>query len=166
MSVVSGVCGAHQDRIIHIANDGSLSEIPKQFGPANLQVTFSPSPTDGPTVSSFELTLGTHKTKLPVCVTGLLTTVRLSDIQATASWYHEPALLPYYLNLTFFDPGYKKGETYNSGFTLLFNLNTARLIQMEALIVRNNGKSIQSVPVDLMSRCSTSQLSEFKDVPK
>ena len=159
----SSACFAHQDRIIDIKSDGTLSSIPPTYGPAALRVTFSQGKNGEPPVSSVDLILGAQKISLPICVTGLLHTARLQHVKASASWYHEEKSLPYYLSVTFFDPGYRPKSGFNSGYSLLFNLRTARLMQMEVLIVRDKGKTMQSVPVDLGARCSVKELEGFKD---
>jgi hypothetical protein len=56
---------------------------------------------------------------------------------------------------------YNKSRCENPGFSLLFNLRTSKLMQMEVIIVRDNGKSIQYVPVDFASRCNSGELKDF-----
>ena len=153
----------HQDRIVELKTDGTLSAIPAAFGPAALRITFSQAKNGEPPVSSVELTLGARRIALPICVTGLLHAVRIQDVQASASWYHDEKSLPYYLSVQFFDPGYDRKASFNPGYSLLFNLRTARLMQMEVLIVRDKGKAMQSVPVDLAARCSPQELEKFRD---
>jgi hypothetical protein len=161
--LASGTCFAHKDRIVDIESDGTLSAIPVAFGPAALRIAFSDAGSGSPPVSSVELTLGARKISLPGCVTALLQTARPEDVRALASWYHDEKSFPYYLSVTFFDPGYHPQSGYNSGYSLLFNLRTARLIRMEVLIARNKGKALQSVPVDLAERCPRQELERFKD---
>jgi hypothetical protein len=144
-----------------------LADIPVQ--PAVLDVTFTPvvPPKFGvPAISSVILTLGQNETRLPSCVTNFLHTVRLQDIQVLASWYHDQTILPYYVNVKFFDEGYDTKKPFNSGFSIVFNLRTARLIQMQALMVRDQGNSVQPVPIDLASRCSPSEFQKLKDTPR
>jgi hypothetical protein len=161
--LVSGACYGHQDRIVDINSDGTLSAIPPSFGSARLRVAFAQTKNGEPPVSSVELTLGAQRVSLPVCVTGLLHTDRIQDVHASASWYHDEKLLPYYLSLKFFDPGYDQRASFNPGYALLFNLRTARLMQMEVHVVHNKGQTMQSVPVDLEARCSPQELERFRD---
>jgi hypothetical protein len=161
--LASSACFAHKDRIVDIESDGTLSAIPEAFGPAALRITFSEANSGRPPVSSVELTLGARKTSLPACVTALLQTARPEDVRAMGSWYHDEKSLPYYLSVQFFDPGYRRQSDYHSGYSLLFNLRTARLMRMEVLIARNSGKALQSVPVDLAARCSPQELERFQD---
>jgi hypothetical protein len=87
----------------------------------------------------------------------------MDTIAATASWYHDEKLLPFYLQIYFFDPGYNssKWENPGPGYSMLFNLHTAKLITMEESIVHNNGKTVQYVPVDVASKCRSNGTDEF-----
>ena len=85
----------------------------------------------------------------------------MSEIKVSASWYHSEKILPYYLKVDFFDPGYDESRWANSAFSLLFNLRSGKLMQMEVIIVRDNGRSIQNVPVDITVRCSSKELRGF-----
>jgi len=156
----SGTCFAHQDRFLTVRDDGVLEGLPPKYGPATLRIEFGPRNANNARSNiSITLTLGKNQVRIPKCVTGWLRTQRMGEIRASASWYHEEEILPYYLNVDFFDPGYKKFRYANSGFSLLFNLHTAKLMQMEIIIVRDNGETIQRVPVDLGAGCS---MIEFK----
>lgn len=73
---------------------------------------------------------------------------------ATGSWHHDESILPYYLSLEFFDPGYSARRWTNPGVQLLFNLRTGKLIHVKSLVVGDNGRSLQRAAVDLGSLCS------------
>jgi hypothetical protein len=163
--VASGVCNAHQDRIVEIGVDGTLVGIPAEFAPAKIQVAFTGAAT-GARISSLDLILGNRRTHLPICVTGVINSARLEDVRAYASWYHEEKERPYYLNVEFLDPGYKPASPHNPGYSLLFNLRTARLIQMTVLVSRENDKALQLLPLDLAAMCSKVELDAFKDAQK
>lgn len=163
--VVCGVCHAHQDRIVEIKADGTLVGLPAQFGPSTIHIAFTRAPTGAP-ISSVDLTLGNRRTHLPICVTGVINSARLEDIRASASWYHDEKELPYYLNVEFLDPGYEAKSVYNPGYSLIFNLRTARLIEMKVLILRDKGNAMQFLPLDLDSMCSKSEVKKFKDARK
>jgi hypothetical protein len=159
--LISGTCFAHSDRVITVKDDGSLEGIPSEYGPAIMRVEFAPPNTDDAPITSITLNLGKNRVRMPICVTGLLLTRRMSEIKASASWYHDEKDIPHYLNVEFFDPGYDKSRWANPGFSLLFNLRTGRLMQMEVMIVRENGKGIQNVPVDIAGRCKPEELKSF-----
>src|SRR6185312_11112122 len=146
--LLAGPALSHEDRILPIRADGTIANIPAKFGPAKLQVSFSgPASGDAP-ISAIVLSLGSHQTRLPLCVTGLLLSQNMRQVRATGSWYHNGAVLPYYLDVTFFDPGQDPTDWSASGYSLLFNLRNAKLLKMSVRIRRDNGHSVQQVPVD------------------
>ena len=162
LALVSFPCLAHQDRILKLDDYGQLEGLPPKYTPASLRIAFSPEGSDRPPVISLELKVADKTTVVPVCVTGLVRTRSLKDVFVTASWYHDRSTLPHYVNINLYDPG-NEGADNRPGYSLLFNLTTARLIRMQVEIVRNAGKSIQYVPVDLAERCSPSELKGFFD---
>src|SRR5262245_7167409 len=139
-------CLAHRDRRLTVTDDGAIVGIPSQYGAAALHVAFESS-TGDPKVSAVVLDLGRNHTRLPDCVTRLLTTRNMGDIEALASWYHDESIVPYYLALEFFGPGYSPSRWANSGHELLFDLRTGRLLQMKAMI--GEDQRLQFAPVDL-----------------
>jgi hypothetical protein len=161
--IASNSAFAHKDRILTIAPEGTMADVPSEFGPASLKIDFSASMGKSPPITSMVLTLGEKRIALPACITGLLRSRSMGEVTATGSWYHNEARLPYYLNLTFFDPGYSVNKWANSGYTLLFNLRTGKLIKMETQIVRDEGRTIQDVPVNLASRCTPAVLDAIFD---
>ncbi|NUO74783.1 MAG: hypothetical protein HOQ32_02095 [Lysobacter sp.] len=162
----SSVAIAHKDRLLPIAPNGAIAVIPVEYGPAQLKVDFSPSKDHGPPIRSVVLSLGAKKTRLPACVTGLLLSRKATDIQASGSWHHDESRGPYYINILFLDPGHNSDSWTNPGYSMLFNLRTGKLMAMQVQIVRDNGKSLQYVPVDLAARCPSSVLKEVLDAPR
>lgn len=159
--LASGSCLAHQDVLIAVKDDGRLEGIPSEYGPATLRVNFASPEAGDPPITSITLNLGKNQVRLPICVTGLLETRRLSEVKASASWYHDEEILPYYLHIDFFDPGYSGSRWANPGYSLLFNLHTGKLMEMKVTIVRDSGKRMQNVPIDLAARCKSAELRGF-----
>ena len=156
-----GLCHAHQDRIIAINAEGTLVGLPAEFAPARLHITFDVAADRRAPITSVELWLGKQNVRLPFCVTAVLMTDRLKDVKAYASWYHDEKTLPYYLNVEFHDPGYRASALYNSGFSLLFNLRTARLMEMKVNVRRDKGRSLQMLPLDIAALCPASERAQF-----
>ena len=161
--LVSGPSMAHRDRTLPIADDGTIADIPPEYGPAKLSISFSPRGSDAPPVSSIVLSLGGKQTHLPECVTGLILSTSLRDVVASGSWYHDESVLPYYVSIMFLDPGHPPTSRAKPGYALLFNLRTSKLIEMNVHIARDHGRSVQHVPVDLASRCPPSVFEAIKD---
>jgi hypothetical protein len=161
--LLSAPCMAHQDRILDIGANGQLADLPAQYQPAFLHVEFSPEGSGGRPVTRIELTVGNNTTPVPDCVTAMLQTRRIEDVFVTGSWYHTRSTLPHYLSVHLYDPGNEvdEDEGFRQGFSLLFDLTTTRLIEMEFDIVRAGGTSSQSIPVDLSARCTADELKRF-----
>jgi hypothetical protein len=111
---------AHRDRILRLTPNGSIPEIPAIFGRAYL--TVSGLGTDNPLI---QLKIGTHQTTLPACVARLIRTTSQKDIRLTGSWYHDESVLPYYININFYDPD------RSSYYKILYNLHNARIIELK-----------------------------------
>lgn len=152
---------AHADRILAIGPDGTISDVPSKFGPASLNVEFSAPMSAAPAITSLVLRLGEKRIAVPACITSLLRSRRMEEVRMTGSWYHDESTLPYYLNLTFFDPGYSANRWANPGVQLLFNLRTGKIIEVKSLVVGGNGRSLQHVTPDLNASCSQEVLAEL-----
>ena len=161
--IASNSAFAHRDRILPIAQDGTLADIPAEFGPANLKIDFSAPMNESNTITSMALKLGERRIELPVCVTGFLRSQSIDEVRAVGSWYHDESLIPYYLSLTFFDPGYSVKKWANPGVILLLNLRTGKIIKMQFQIVQDEGRTIQFLAVDLKSRCTPAVLAAITD---
>jgi hypothetical protein len=151
---------AHEDRAIQIRPDGTLDGLAPAYAPARLRLAFAP--VDGePRVSALALELHGRRVELPMCVLGLLNTERAADVQASASWEHDETILPPYLSLRFLDPGQDPKAAATSAFSLLFDLRSAKLIEMQVEIVHAARHRTQSVPVDLQARCGDAETASF-----
>jgi hypothetical protein len=120
---------AHRDTKLPISADGSIEQIPKEFGPVKLLV--AALGTNAPFVT---FSVKGQSTSLPACLTRHIKTTSLSDMKIAGSWYHDEATMPYYVNVTFLDPGYNPKKYENSRREFLFNLRTSRLISAQRFI--------------------------------
>jgi hypothetical protein len=85
----------------------------------------------------------------------MLKSPSIANVFVTASWYHDEEVLPYYVQVTFYDPGYDRDNFANSGFSFLFDLRTATLIELNQLIVEDSGKALQYVRLDPKQACGS-----------
>ena len=154
---------SHADVIITMAKDGKLQGLPEKYSPAILKVTFSNKAFGAP-VESIVLTLGQKNITIPKSICAYLQTTDLNQITLSASWYHDLKLLPPYIKINFNDPGEIRRDSYNPGYSLLFNLDTCRLIEMEINVIRNGGNGCQFVPVDLSAICKPKDLQQVLDI--
>lgn len=152
---------AHQDRLLRVAADGAIVGLPPQFSPATLKVVYATIEGER-RVAALALDVRAHRVELPMCVVGLLNTGDERDMRVTGSWYHDEEIVPYYLQVRFFDPGFDSNRKTNPGFALLFNLHTAKLIEMDVDVVHDaKGERAQSIPVDLQARCADAEPGSF-----
>jgi hypothetical protein len=158
--LLSSASHAHQDVEIQIMPDGKLLGLPKQYQPASLEVAFSGNDRSR-RPSSIVLSVGNRTTTVPRCVAQIINTTDNEQIGASASWYHTRSTLPPYLNVIFLDPGQDTSSWPNSGFSLLFNLETSKLIRMEISVARKEERSMQSLAVDLSQSCGAAELTDF-----
>lgn len=158
--LISGVSHAHRDTWVAISPDGQLERLPKQFQPASLKVEFSGA--DGSRrPSSITLTVGGLSSTVPACAARLIKATGMELVGASASWYHTRSTLPPYLNVSFLDPGEDSHVWPRSGATLLFSLETSRLLRMEVAVANRNESSVQSHAIDLSQSCVATELAEF-----
>lgn len=153
LALFAGSAEAHRDRILHVKADGSIPDIPTEFGQARLIVKGLGS--EKPLI---QLRIGSHQTTLPPCVAQMIRTRSAAEIQVTGSWYHdEKASLPYYLDVQFFDPGYDPKRSYNSSHEFLFNLHNAKLINAKTFKATEAGDGGQSMALTLPPGCNLDQ---------
>lgn len=139
---------AHRDRIVTLEKDGSIPEIPASFGKVTLAI--NGLGTDAVTIT---LGIGSRTTTIPACMTGLIHSKSRSDVKLTASWYHDEATLPYYLNVEFLDPGSSAKRGYNSSHSFLFNLHNGSLLKQKKFIANQTGTGGYSSEIKAPEGC-------------
>jgi hypothetical protein len=164
LPLINGICYGHQDAIIELGANGRLEGLPAEYSPASLRVVFSKD--DDPNsvgIKRIELRIAGAPVVLPECVTYLFLTRSIKDVRVSASWYHDASIsgLPPYLSVKLFDPGHEDA-LHRPGYSLLFNLSTARLLAIDVIVSRG-AKSSQFIPVDFRRLCSAQKLQDFSE---
>lgn len=140
---------AHEDRLLTVGPDGSLNGLPEPYLPATLRV--SPKAI---------LRIGPREVTLPECLVAGVA-LRKTPLRVSASWYHELALLPPYVNLQVMHTQGSRGDY--TGYSLLFNLETLALIEINRVTVEATEEALfhrqSKVPVE--SLCGKEQLKEM-----
>lgn len=142
---------AHDDAVLNLGADGSLQGLPANYAPARLALRFG-SVDDERRLMALRLQLGQASVQVPTCILGLLHASSAEQLQLRASWTHDESVVPYYLAARFAEPD-DAGLTY----TLLFNLHTARLMEV-SLEIAGSGRIERSLPLDLHARCGDDEL--------
>lgn len=134
----SGPAIAHQDRVVTLRPDGSISEIPSELGGASLAVEGLGS---GSPLISFSIGGGTGR--VPTCLAQLIRTKSADEIELAASWHHDPRQMPLYLSVVFPDPGKSPDRVFNDGYNFMFSLETGELFEasrMESSWLQDGGE--------------------------
>ena len=102
----------HKDRIIFYEKNGELVGLPQIYQPASFSL------------KSRTLKIGDNKIIIPDCVWSLFGKVKKESLKFGASWYHKSKTLPPYIHMRIVPTRDK------SGYRLLFNLNTLKIIKL------------------------------------
>ncbi len=147
----------HQDRIFNVSDDGTIEGLPDEYQPA--RVVVAPS-ADGVAV---ELTLSGKALTLPSCLGNLFLLPPSENMSLSGSWYHSRSTLPPYLNVLLPQKS-KEGDSFlYTGSSLLFNLETAELIEVRSWELVGTGAQGKDVPLD--SICSPKERETLKPRP-
>jgi hypothetical protein len=146
---ICGAASANVDRILTLDQNGVIAGLPAQYSPAKL--SFEP-------LAGITLQLGKSRTTVPQCLSRVLEKQERRNIQITGSWTGEESpTLPYYIDIKFYDPGFDASRVGNPGYSLIFSLETGKLLVMKRMEVLDEGRTIREQAVDLKSLCAQSQ---------
>lgn len=116
---------AHQDRLLPLREDGTITGLPDEYLPASLTVKRD----SRRRVVGAVLVLSGGVFTFPEC------TLRLFEnhprIALSGSWYHSRSTLPYYIAMKLQD---EKERPRSETFAFLFDLMTARPLKLEKVI--------------------------------
>ncbi|MBX3712311.1 MAG: hypothetical protein KF800_10155 [Lysobacter sp.] len=165
--LVAGNASAHQDTVIFRLPGGYLHGIPWKYGPAFLSLDRADERNGVAGYAHVALRLAAGKTALPACVLKQITPRKTHDVWVTASWYHEPfqrgaKVLPPYINIQFNAAAPTAAESMPDGESLLFNLETGRLLEMNQRR-RVSANEWRMPTIDLRSVCSATELKNLLD---
>jgi len=148
-TIVGGNAGAHKDRPIELTSAGELRGLPKQYQPARLEL----SNTDQGRVS---LQLGKASTVFPECISQFFRRADRNRIWVTASWYHDPSHLPYYLNIRLEESG-----SDDEWWSLLISLDSANVLFIDHVVVTDGGNGRQHDRIDPTEICTPEEQSQL-----
>ena len=159
---LNSYCFGHQDAMLELESNGVIVGLPEQYSPATLEIEISTEATEGP-VKEIQIEIARNKLSVPKCIASMLKTNNASNILLSASWYHESSSLPPYININFYDPGYNSEKWSNSGYSILFNLTNAKIIEMTYTKVSPKERSTQLHPVTFSDFCVEQEIATFLD---
>ncbi|MFV9657320.1 hypothetical protein ACNFCK_20735 [Pseudomonas sp. NY15366] len=148
--------------MLELESNGVVVGLPEQYSPATLEIEISTEATESP-VKEIQIEIAHKKLSVPQCIARMLKTNNTSNILLSASWYHEASSLPPYININFYDPGYNPEKWSNSGYSILFNLTNAKIIEMTYSQVSPKERSTQLNPVNFSNFCNAQEIAGFLD---
>ena len=142
---------AHQDTLIKIGLlDGRLEGLPPAHQPAYLKL---PLADDGRVV----LQLKGRRLELPECLSVLFTKSSRADMVLSASWYHDPKILPPYLLIRLpVRPPLGRGDGYGydyDGWHIMLDINRVRVLRVEAVFTIGRDRGLRSQAIDIDKFC-------------
>ena len=149
-------------------HDGSIAGIPEVFGNWKLEVEFAPDPSKNhnSTIKKLSIVRDGVTITMPSAVTGILPTNNINQIQVSAYCDSNADSSKCNLQVYFKDPSYKPARNDGPGtpdYLLVFNLNTGKLREMFFMAVRDHGRSIRPIPINLKMWCSPSEIESVLD---
>ena len=152
--VCCSVATGHQDALVKVSRSGQLVALPEEYQPARLHIPSKQSQHK----SNVTLRLGASVVEFPPCISRLFYEVKKRQIRVTASWYHDPELLPYYLVIRL---SHERSKHAVRGWSLMIDLETAELLRLSELSITNDGNGQRSEEVDVSSICTQEETEQL-----
>jgi hypothetical protein len=111
---------AHKDTPIKLSKEGKLIGLPEKYSNAEFDR------------ATFTLAINDKKIIIPECIKDFFKNYKEYDITFSASWYHDPGLIPYYIHMDIVT----SENPYGCG--VLFNLETLEIFQITKPEVKIN----------------------------
>jgi hypothetical protein len=125
---------AHEDCLIRLSGD-KLEGLPEKYRSASFSVR------------ERRIVIGPVSVVFPDCIWNRLGTIKETDLNFQASWYHDPSILPPYIMVSI---GKAPGRI---GYELLLNLDTLVVISFKRAMVLPHGTSYEDIPIE--STCAS-----------
>ena len=132
---------AHQDRIFDLRSDGTISGVPDAYQPATLLLTKD----DSGSIRAAVLKFKNGEYRFPGCLTRALDGISKDKITLHGSWYHDLNSMPPYLSINIKKAVHPSGVFF-SGYSFLFNLQTAELLQLREHVWSRDPDRARTIP--------------------
>lgn len=153
---------------IKLLPTGVLEGIPKELGTWKLDVEFAsdPSTNYGAPIKKLSLVRNGVALTLPSAATQILPSNSLKQIHITGNCFIDKDSSHCSMTVYFSDPEFKSGWSDGPGapdYLMVFNLFTGKLKEMFFMSVRDHGRSIRPIPINLKMWCSPSEIESVLD---
>jgi hypothetical protein len=156
---IAQVASAHEDTPLQLSRSGTIDGIPSPFRLLHLDVKGLGTPDARVTLS-----VGKRVTTLLPCAMKHLRALTVDDVVVSGSWYHEPGLIPYYVNIQFVDAWRPPYRTSRSYYSLLFNLTAAEFIQASREVWEGRDHKYEQNPFELDCAVAVSEVRDGGEV--
>jgi hypothetical protein len=140
---------AHRDRWLTLRSDGSIAELPEQYGATRLYVSYLGG--YPPAVADLSFQSNGKQTVVPRCLLELIQPTVPDGLKLSGSWHHDETLLPHYVTVHF------KGNSNlprPTDVDFLFSLRDARLLEVTKVADLGGGpQAVQRTAVVLKDGC-------------
>jgi hypothetical protein len=148
--VVAQPVSAHRDRVLSVAADGAIPELPEMYASTRLQIKLS-SAAEPRLIELAFSSSGQHTTLAP-CLLAFVNARSMDQVSLSGSWYHEEELLPHYVHISLRRDAEAK-HWRSPRVEFLFSLRDARLIQVTDVVAIPGQDTIQHRNVVLKDGC-------------
>ena len=156
-ALVASHAAAHMDYVFDLSWCGRIKGMPDEYRPARLKLR------DRKGVPAVKLVLSGNTVEFPDCLSRHFEIPKGEHMTLSGSWYHDPELLPPYLHILVPQKTYPDG--FHDGFSMLFNLETAELIELTDWETSLGGRGMTGRKVDPSSICTSVELEALKPRP-
>ena len=150
--IQANVALGHQDMLIRLASDGRLQGLPPEYEPAYLYLP-SGSGTEG-----VVLQLGQKRLEFPDCLSVLFAKGSRPDMRLSASWYHDPKVLPYYLSIRLPIRSPNANGFYD-GWSILVDMTRVAVLQVKAVFAIGDAAQREQ-EIDIKTFCGSTGVTE------
>jgi len=131
--IAAGPSIAHQDTVLTLRSNGVLNGLPTQYQPAAIEIGPIKSDPTGRPVPRVVVRLSGVESILKPCVAELFLLPKDQSLRIHGSWYHDFSILPPYVVVDL--PSQTIEDEWFSGYTVLFDLRTAKIIELHQVVV-------------------------------
>ena len=134
-----------------MSRTGELS-LPDRYQPARLTIPASEN-------ERVTLRLGASFVEFPECIARYFRRVPRRHVKLSASWYHDPSEMPYYLSIHLEEKRSKIGAF--DGWSLLIDLDTVRLLTFSRESHTDGGYGRQGTEIPASTICTPDEQAQL-----
>ena len=135
---------AHTDTVLKRSADGSIQGLPAEYQPAAIEIGPAEPNELGRPVPRVVVRLSGVERVLEPCVAELFLRPKSPPMRVRASWNHDFTVLPPYLVVDL--PSQTIEDEMFSGYTMLFDLRTAKILELRMVVATSGAPAEPGAP--------------------